>query len=82
MIVLKSGMSHDACEVIRMAGYVDITPTIGLATHKIFAKDGMFFVFNGWHRVDEKRLWQDVELIQVSIQPVVEDDAKAWKFHW
>ncbi len=82
MIVLKSGHHLDAATVIKDAGFVDITPDISLATHKFFERDGKLFVFNGWHRLDEKKHWQDVEMVQVKPVPSDEADLEVWRRRW
>lgn len=82
MIILKSGEYLDAVTIIEKEGYRDITPDVGLTTHKLFEKDGKLFVFNGWNRLDEKRRWNDVELIEVKIRPADPKDLEFWKTNW
>ena len=82
MIVLKSGHHVDAVTVIEDAGFVDITPDVSTATHKLVEKDGKLFMFNGWNRLDEKRNWQDVELVQVRPVPADPEDLERWIRRW
>lgn len=82
MIVLKSGHHVDAVTVIEDAGFVDITPDVSTATHKFFKKDGKLFMFNGWNRLDEKRNWKDVELVQVRPVPADPADLEWWRGRW
>ena len=82
MIVLKSGHHVDAVTVIEDAGFVGITPDVSSATHKFFEKDGKLFMFNGWNRLDEKRNWQDVELVQVRPVPADPEDLERWIRRW
>ena len=82
MIVLKSGHHVDAVTVIEDAGFVDITPDVSTATHKFFEKDGKLFMFNGWNRLDEKRNWQDVELVQVRPVPADPEDLERRIRRW
>lgn len=82
MIVLKSGGHVDAVNVIKEAGFVDITPDISLVTHKFFEKEGKLFVFNGWHRLDEKKNWQDVVLVQIKPAPTDQADLERWIRRW
>ena len=82
MIVLKSGHHVDAVTVIEDAGFVDITPDVSTATHKFFEKDGKLFMFNGWNRLDEKRNWQDVELVQVRPVPADPEDLERCIRRW
>ena len=82
MIVLKSGHHEAAVTVIEDAGFVDITPDVSTATHKFFEKDGKLFMFNGWNRLDEKRNWKDVELVQVRPVPADPADLEWWRGRW
>ena len=82
MIVLKSGGHVDAVNVIKEAGFVDITPDISLVTHKFFEKEGKLFVFNGWHRLDEKKNWQDVVLVQIKPAPTDRAYLERWIRRW
>lgn len=82
MIVLKSKSNVDAVAVIKEAGFVDITPDISLVTHKFFEKKGKLFVFNGWYRLDEKKNWQDVMLVQIKPAPTDQADLERWIRRW
>ena len=45
---------------------MDITPGYKYGDSISFSeKGGKLFMFNGWHRLDEKKHWQDVEVVQV-----------------
>ncbi len=82
MIVLESGTHVDAVTVIKEAGFVDITPDVSTVTHKFFERDGKLFVFNGWHRLDEKKHWQDVEMVQIKPVPADQADLERWIRRW
>lgn len=39
-------------------------------------------MFNGWNRLDEKRNWKDVELVQVRPVPADPEDLERWIRRW
>lgn len=78
MIVLRSENCCDAVEVIKRSGFFDITPGVGIATHKFFEKGGKLYMFNGWHTLDEKRRWKDVTIMEVRIVPRNQEDVTDW----
>lgn len=39
-------------------------------------------MFNGWNRLDEKRNWKDVELVQVRPVPADPADLEWWRGRW
>lgn len=78
MIVLESGKRHDAVEIIKENGFIDITPDVSLVTHKFFEKNGKLYMFNGWNRLDENKRWKEVNLIEVMVVPAHSDDADKW----
>ena len=82
MIVLESRAHVDAVTVIKEAGFVDITPDVSTVTHKFFEKNGKLFMFNGWNRLDAKRNWQDVEVVQVRPVPANQADLERWRGRW
>lgn len=82
MIILESGTHVDAATVIKEAGFVDITPDVSTVTQKFFERDGKLFMFNDWNRLDEKRNWQDVELVQMRPVPADPADLERWIRRW
>lgn len=82
MIILESGTHVDAATGIKEAGFVDITLDVSTVTHKFFEKDGKLFMLNGWNRLDAKRNWKDVEVVQVRPVPADPADLERWRGRW
>lgn len=48
MELVSSQKTNDAVEIIKENGFIDLTPYISNATHKIFKRNELLFRFTGW----------------------------------